>query len=158
MPVRYVHVCTINMSYNFLPLIITLQDQSQKFSKVGHAEARDRIPSNSSIYIFVSGKHKSLDLLLTPVRTRNNSGAGYRCASLGVVAVAAIRLTRRDICEALITTEIDERVQEAKNWHAGTETSVIEQRNDRGSDRRSCRCSARRGDLATLENRVAGLR
>jgi hypothetical protein len=57
--VRYVHVCTINMSYNYLPLIITLQDQSQKFSKVGHAEARDRIPSNSSIYVCVSGKHKS---------------------------------------------------------------------------------------------------
>lgn len=89
------------------------------------------------------------------MRAWNDASAWHWCPSLGIITIAAIGLARGDVREALVATKIDERVQEAKNWHACTETGIIEECHDRSGDGRRCGGSARRCDLASLENGVA---
>jgi hypothetical protein len=58
-----------------------------------------------------------------------NTGAGLR-----VIAIAALRLSRCDICEAARGVKVDERVYESESGFAGAETSVVEECNDGCSD------------------------
>jgi hypothetical protein len=81
--------------------------------------------------------------------------ARYRCAGLRVVAITAVRLTGCNVCEAFVTTQVDQGVQEAEEGHAGAEPGVVQKCNDASSDGRCCRSTAAGRDLAALEYGVA---
>lgn len=80
----------------------------------------------------------------------------HRRTSLCVITVTAIRLASCDVCEALVPAGVNPRVQESQGRESVAEAGVIQEGDDGGCDWGCGRGAAAGGELAALEDGVAG--
>lgn len=64
------------------------------------------------------------------MRARDHTSAHNRRIGLRIISITAVALARRDVREALVPAEVDERVQEAEDRFPGAEERVVQERDD----------------------------
>jgi hypothetical protein len=74
---------------------------------------------------------------------------------LSVITITAVRRTGRDIGEALVGIQVNQRVQEPKCRPATSQPCIIQEGDDGGSNGRRRRSASAWGEFAALVYRIA---